>query len=222
MAVPRREFYAPTSTTDCARPRDPLLSVVVPALNEAANLREVLPTLPAVHEVIVVDGGSVDGTVETARALLPGVVSITQARRGKGNALAAGFARVTGDIVVMFDADGSADPAEIARYVAALTGGADFAKGSRNADGGGSADITPVRWLGNRFLNGIFNLGFRTRYSDLCYGYNACWADLIPLLDLPDHSAPAPANGKMMWGDGFEIETVINCRFAAAGVSIAE
>ena len=65
-------------------------------------------------------------------------------------------------------------------------------------------------------------LGFRTRYSDLCYGYNAFWADLIPLLDLPDHSGPAPANGRMLWGDGFEIETVINCRFAAAGVSITE
>ena len=68
----------------------------------------------------------------------------------------------------------------------------------------------------------IFNFGFRTRYSDLCYGYNAFWADLLPLLDLPDHAAPAPANGKMLWGDGFEIETVINCRFAAAGVAITE
>ena len=80
----------------------------------------------------------------------------------------------------------------------------------------------PVRCLGNRFLNGVFNLGFRTRYSDLCYGYNAFWADLIPLLELPDHTGPAPANGKMLWGDGFEIETVINCRFAAAKVSITE
>ena len=79
-----------------------------------------------------------------------------------------------------------------------------------------------IRRLGNWFLNGVFNLGFRTRYSDLCYGYNAFWADLIPLLDLPDHSSPPPANGRMVWGDGFEIETVINCRFAAAGVSITE
>src|SRR4051794_11739682 len=87
------------------RSRGPRVSIVVPALNEAANLREVLPTLPSVHEVILVDGGSVDGTVEVARELLPGVVTLTQVRRGKGNALAAGFARVTGDVVVMFDAD---------------------------------------------------------------------------------------------------------------------
>ena len=206
----------------CRNTIDPRISIVVPALNEALNLSVVLPQLPAVHEVILVDGGSVDGTVMAARRALPGIVTVLQNRKGKGNALAAGFARVTGDIVVMFDADGSADPAEIVRFVEALKAGADFAKGSRFTEGGGSADITPVRSLGNKFLNGIFNLGFRTRYTDLCYGYNAFWADMLPLLDLPDHAGPAPANGKMLWGDGFEIETVINCRFAAAQVSIAE
>ena len=122
-------------------------------LNEALNLSVVLPQLPQVHEVILVDGGSVDGTVEAARRALPGIITVLQSRKGKGNALAAGFARVTGDIVVMFDADGSADPAEIARFVEALKAGADFAKGSRFAEGGGSADITPIRSLGNRFLN---------------------------------------------------------------------
>src|SRR5687767_15984565 len=95
------------------RSRQPRISIVVPALNEARNLAAVLPTLPPAHEVILVDGGSVDGTVETALATLPGIRVVRQLRRGKGNALAAGFAQVTGDIVVMFDADGSADPAEI-------------------------------------------------------------------------------------------------------------
>ena len=201
---------------------DPLISIVVPALNEALNLATVLPQLPKVHEVILVDGGSVDGTVQAARRALPEIITVLQSRAGKGNALAAGFARVTGDIVVMFEADGSADPAEITRLVEALTGGADFAKGTRNAPGGGSADRTPVRDLGNRFLTRVFNLAFGVRHTDLCYGYHAFWADLVPLLDLPEHSHPAPSSGRMMWGDGFEIETIINCRFAAAGVAIAE
>ena len=200
----------------------PRISIVVPALNEALNLAAVLPLLPPVHEVILVDGGSVDGTIQSARRALPSIITVLQARKGKGNALAAGFARVTGDVVVMFDADGSADPAEITRFVEALTAGADFAKGSRNAVGAGSLDITPLRSWGNRFLNGLFNLGFRTRYTDLCYGYNAFWADLIPLLDLPDHKVDALSEGRMLWGDGFEIETLISCRFAAAGVTIAE
>jgi glycosyltransferase involved in cell wall biosynthesis len=205
--------------TEIASPR---VSIVVPAMNEALNLSVVLPQLPEVHEVILVDGGSVDGTIASARRALPGIIPVQQARKGKGNALAAGFARVTGDIVVMFDADGSADPLEIERFVEALTDGADFAKGSRFTAGGGSADITPIRKLGNLFLNTLFNMGFKSRYTDLCYGYNAFWADMIPLLDLPDHTMPAPANGKMLWGDGFEIETVINCRFAAAGARITE
>ena len=211
-----------TGTAGRRRTADPRISIVIPALNEALNLAAVLPLLPEVHEVILVDGGSVDGTVQAARRALPDIITVLQGRRGKGNALAGGFARVTGDIVVMFDADGSADPLEIARFVDALKAGADFAKGSRYTAGGGSVDITRIRSYGNRFLNSIFNVFFQTKYSDLCYGYNAFWADLIPLLDLPDHAAPAPANGSMLWGDGFEIETVINCRFAAAGVAITE
>src|SRR5689334_26510 len=202
--------------------RDPLVSIVVPALNEALNLSVVLPQLPPVHEVILVDGGSVDGSVMAARRALPEIVTVLQARRGKGNALAAGFARVTGDVVVMFDADGSADPDEIPRFVEALVQGADFAKGSRFTPGGGSADITRVRRLGNRFLHTWMNVSFRTRFTDLCYGYNAFWADLIPLLDLPDHALATPAGSAMLWGDGFEIETLINCRFAYAGLAITE
>lgn len=202
--------------------RSPRVSIVIPALNEALNLSVVLPQLPAVHEVILVDGGSVDGTVMAARRALPSIITVLQRRRGKGNALAAGFSRVTGDIVVVFEGDGSADPAEIGRFVESLKSGADVAKGSRFTAGGGSADLTRVRRWGNWLLNLVFNLAFGTARSDLCYGYNAFWADLIPLLDLSDHATPAPTSGRMIWGDGFEIEMIINSRFAAAGLDVAE
>ncbi|GAA4679565.1 hypothetical protein GCM10023215_10880 [Pseudonocardia yuanmonensis] len=208
------------------RPADPTVSVVVPTRNEARNLQVVLPAIaavrPAVHEVIVVDGNSVDGTVETARRVLPWVRIVEQTRKGKGNAMACGFAAATGDIIVMFDADGSADPAEIPAFVAALKAGADFAKGSRFARGGGSDDITLLRRSGNAGLNGVANVLFGTRHSDLCYGYNAFWADLLPLLELPAVDAPAPDDGSMLWGDGFEIETVLACRVAAAGLRVTE
>ena len=125
-------FGSPERNTE-----DPLISIVIPALNEALNLSVVLPRLPKVHEVILVDGGSVDGTVMAARRALPDIITVLQSRRGKGNALAAGFARVTGDIVIMFDADGSANPDEIVNFVEALKAGADFAKGSRYTAGGG-------------------------------------------------------------------------------------
>ena len=200
----------------------PRISIVVPALNEAANLAKVLPDLPDVHEVILVDGGSVDGTIATARRLRPDIITVLQSRTGKGNALAAGFARVTGDIVVTFDADGSANPAELSRFVQVLKDGADFAKGSRFVFGGGSSDITPFRTAGNRALTALFNFAFGTRYTDLCYGYNAFWADLLPVLALPDHTKPMTSGSRLQWGDGFEIETVITCRLATADVDIVE
>ena len=125
------------------------------------------------HEVIIVDGNSVDNTVATACRLRPDVRIVRQNRSGKGNALACGFAAATGDIIAMVDADGSADPAEIPQFVQALLDGADFAKGTRFADGGGSCDITWLRRLGNRALSGLVNMLCRTQYSDLCYGYNA-------------------------------------------------
>ncbi|WP_344412240.1 glycosyltransferase family 2 protein [Pseudonocardia ailaonensis] len=202
------------------------MSVVVPTRNEARNLEVVLPAIaavrPAVHEVVVVDGNSVDGSVETAQRVLPWARIVQQTRKGKGNAMATGFAAATGDIVVMFDADGSADPAEIPAFVSALVRGADFAKGTRFARGGGSDDITALRRLGNSGLNGVANALFGTRHSDLCYGYNAFWADLLPLLELPAVDAQAPEDGSMLWGDGFEIETVLACRVAAAGLRVAE
>ncbi len=199
----------------------PSVSVVVPARNEAANLRHVLPLLDADYEVILVDGHSVDDTIAVAREVRPDITVVQQTRRGKGNALACGFAAASNDIVVMFDADGSADPAEIPRFAQTLCAGADFAKGSRFAPGGGSHDITLLRKLGNEGLNFLANLAFRTSFTDLCYGYNAFWRDLVVVLELPDTEASAEA-APMLWGDGFEIETVINCRFAAAGVEIHE
>ena len=199
----------------------PSVSVIVPALNEARNLPHVLGAMPDVDEVILVDGGSVDDTVETARRLRPGIRVVQQNRKGKGNALACGFAAATGDIIVMIDADGSTDPGEIPRFVEALRGGADFAKETRFVASGGSADITGIRRLGNKALSMFVNVLFRTRYSDLCYGYNAFWAAHLPIFGL-DHTTPRPSNGEWLWGDGFEIETLLNLRVARAGLRVEE
>jgi glycosyltransferase involved in cell wall biosynthesis len=208
-----------TRTIDLrARPRTPRVSVIVPTRNEAANLPTVLGLIPAEHEVIIVDGHSTDGTLEVAARLRPDAVLLTQTRRGKGNAMACGFAAATGDILVMLDADGSADPLEIPRFVRALLEGADFAKGTRFAAGGGSSDITRLRRLGNKALNGTVNTIYRTSYTDLCYGYNAFWRHCLPVLEL----SPGSSSDEMLWGDGFEIETLINIRVAQAGLKVVE
>ena len=209
-----------------ARNASPTLSIVIPARNEARNLQLILPELPAEHEIILVDGWSVDDTIETTRRLRPDAMIMQQTRKGKGNALACGFLAATGDIVVMFDADGSADPAEIPAFVDALVRGADFAKGTRfhreQKELSGSEDITGLRTLGNSILNGLSNALFRTSFTDLCYGYNAFWReDVVPVLDLPSPDLRG-VDGQMIWCDGFEIETVISCRVVAAGLKIAE
>lgn len=201
-------------------PRTETVSVVVPALNEERNLPDVFAALPGDAEVILVDGNSVDRTVEVARQLRPSVKVVQQSRSGKGNALASGFAAATGDIIVMIDADGSTDPGEIPSFVEALRD-ADFAKGSRFRPGGDSEDITPFRRLGNEGLNRVVNLLFGTRFTDLCYGYNAFRRGVLDDLNLPALDLPKPAKGKL-WGDGFEIETLINIRVAQAGRSIRE
>jgi glycosyltransferase involved in cell wall biosynthesis len=201
----------------------PTVSVVIPALNEERNLPHVFAALPeGIDEVILVDGGSVDGTVAVARQLRPDVVVVQQTRTGKGNALACGFAACTGDIIVMIDADGSTDPAEIPLFVAKLMAGDDFVKGSRFDKGGHSHDITRLRKLGNDGLNLVVNVLFGTRFTDLCYGYNAFWRHVVPVLDLPDTALPRRSDGAKIWGDGFEIETMINIRAAVDGLRVGE
>ena len=201
----------------------PSVSVVIPALNEGRNIPHVFSRIPAdVFEVVLVDGVSVDDTVAIARQVRPDVRIVTQTRLGKGNALACGFAAAAGDIIAMVDADGSADPGEIPRFVAALLEGADFAKGTRFAEGGGSSDITRLRSLGNYALTSFFNARYGRNYSDLCYGFNVFWRRHLPVLGLDATSPPDPEGNGRLWGDGFEIEALIHVRVARAGLVVAE
>jgi glycosyltransferase involved in cell wall biosynthesis len=161
-----------------------------------------------VDEVILVDGYSTDDTIAVARALLPNIRIVMQKARGKGSALCSGFEAATGDIIVMLDADGSTDPTELHGFVGVLLAGADFAKGSRFMQGGGTADMPLYRKLGNwGFVLSVRTL-FGGSYSDLCYGYNAFWRDVLPHLWLD--------------ADGFEIETMMNIRALRAGLVVAE
>ncbi|MGQ4513911.1 glycosyltransferase [Streptomyces sp. DW26H14] len=187
----------------------PPVSVVIPAMNEAENLPYVFKTLPDwIHEVVLVDGNSTDDTVAVARRLRPDVKVVGQRGKGKGDALISGFAACTGDIIVMVDADGSADGQEIVSYVSALVSGADFAKGSRFANGGGTDDMTFVRKLGNRVLCAAVNAKFGARYTDLCYGYNAFWRHSLDAITLDC--------------TGFEVETLMNIRVVKAGLKVQE
>ena len=225
MALPDSQLYQRRlqSVGAAAGGSEPTVSVVIPAKNEARNLPQVFAGLADdLHQVILVDGDSTDDTVAVARRLRPGITVIGQTRQGKGNALACGFAAATGEFIVMLDADGSTDPQEIPRFVGALKQGADFAKGSRFMPGAGSSDISRMRQMGNFWLNKIVNVLYGTRYTDLCYGYNAFRRECLAVIGL-DAGGPEDADGgPMQWGDGFEVETLINIRIAKAGLHVFE
>jgi len=187
----------------------PRVSVVIPVLNEAANLPHVFESLPAwVDEIVLVDGGSTDDTIGVALRLQPDVKVTVQPGVGKGDALLAGFGVCSGDIIVTIDGDGSTDGRELIRFVSALAAGADFVKGSRFVSGGGSDDLTFNRRLGNRLFSVLVNQMFGTHFSDLCYGYNAFWSRHLPALAIDC--------------TGFEVEALMHIRAAVAGLSIQE
>jgi len=188
---------------------NPTVSVVIPTKNEARNLPHVLSRIPSiVDEVVLVDAKSEDGTVDVARSLRPDIRIVYQKGRGKGNALREGFDASEGDIIVMLDADGSMAPEEIPAFVNALLEGADYAKGSRFLNGGGTDDMEYHRYMGNLGFVTLVRLLYGGNYTDLCYGYCAFWSHVLTALQLKS--------------DGFEIETEINVRALQAGLRITE
>jgi glycosyltransferase involved in cell wall biosynthesis len=185
------------------------VSVVVPTLNEAGSLAWVLERLPRwVDEVVLVDGLSTDETEVIARGLMADLVVVHQPLPGKGAAVRAGFAAATSDVIVMIDGDGSTNPAEIDLCVSALSQGADFVKGSRYLKGGGSEDLSRLRSAGNLGFTHLVNLAYRTRFTDLCYGYCAFWRRHLDTLALT--------------ACGFEIETQLILSAVKAGLTIQE
>lgn len=187
----------------------PLVSFVIPTLNEAKNLPHLLPRIPEwVYEVIIVDGCSTDDTIEVAQQLRPDVRIVLERQRGKGAALRAGFAAVKGDIIVMLDADGSMAPEESILFVAALMSGADLVKGSRAIQGAGSDDLSWFRSLGNWGLTTLVRWLYRCAFSDMCYGYIGFWTRHRDQLGLD--------------ANGFEIETLINVRSLKCKLKVVE
>jgi hypothetical protein len=190
-------------------PTPTTVSLIIPTRNEAANIAWVLEQVPScVTEILVVDGNSSDATLVTARSARPDIRVVMQSGVGKGDALAAGMAASTGDIVLMIDADGSMSPQEIPHFLYFLTHGYDFVKGSRFIAGGGSLDITMLRRNGNRALMRLVSSLYAASLTDLCYGFIGFHRRYLDYVDL---TTP-----------GFEVETRMVISAIQAGLRIAE
>ncbi|KCZ71734.1 glycosyl transferase [Candidatus Methanoperedens nitroreducens] len=185
------------------------ISVVIPTLNEALNIREVFSDIPAfVDEVVVVDGNSTDGTREEILKLRNDAKIIVERPSGKGTAIKTGFEHATGDLIVMMDADGSHDPREIPSLLEPVLDGYDVAKGSRLLPGGGSEDLTPFRRFGNSIFVAMVNNMYGTDYTDLCYGYRAFKREALKKICCSS--------------SGFEIETEQSILMKKAGLRVKE
>ncbi len=185
------------------------ISIIIPTLNEVLNIKEVFPNIPDfIDEIVVVDGNSTDGTIEEIMKFRKDAKIIVEKPRGKGSAMELGFKKATGDLLIMMDADGSHDPKEIPSLLEPILDGYDVSKGSRLLTGGGSADFTPFRRLGNGIFVAMVNIMFGANYTDLCYGYRAFKKEALEKIHCRSK--------------GFEIETEQSILMKKAGLKIKE
>jgi glycosyltransferase involved in cell wall biosynthesis len=167
----------------------PLVSVVIPCLNEAENIeacvkaaREAIAAMGVSGEVVVADNNSDDDSARLAEEA--GARVTVERRRGYGSAYLAGFAASTGRYIVMADADLTYDFDEIPRFVAALEEGAEMVIGDRMDNIQPGAMPWLHQYIGNPILTGLLNFFFRTGISDAHCGMRALRRDVLARLDL--------------------------------------
>ncbi|HYM54210.1 MAG TPA: glycosyltransferase family 2 protein, partial [Solirubrobacteraceae bacterium] len=180
---------ASPSTTDPQAAGAPLVSVVIPCLNEAENIErcvtaalQALGAMGVPGEVVVVDNDSEDDSAGLAEKA--GARVVLEPRRGYGSAYLAGFAASTGRYIVMADADLTYDFSDIPRFVAALEEGAEMVIGDRMDNIQPGAMPWLHRYVGNPILTGLLNLFFRTGVKDAHCGMRALRREVLPRLDL--------------------------------------
>jgi hypothetical protein len=190
-----------------SRTLGPRISIVVPALDAATNVYFVLRQLPDADEVILVDGGSSDGTPDAARQARPDAKVLVRPGLSRAAALATGIGHATGDVIITLPIDGSVDAEEVPTFVEALVAGADVVKGTRYAGAALRPTATDrvLAWLGKR-LHGA-------DLTDLGYGFYGFWADQRDRITLS-------TDARGSWAE--HVDVAVACQLARAGARIVE
>lgn len=186
---PESDAPRPAGVDDLNNGNAPLVSVVIPCLNEAeciercvALAQDALDRHGIRGEVIVSDNGSTDGSGDLAA--VAGARVTREQRPGYGSAYLAGFEAANGRYIVMADADLTYDFGDIPRFVDQLEAGAEMVIGDRMDNIHPGAMPWLHRYVGNPVLTGVLNLLFRTGVKDAHCGMRAVRRDVLPQLDL--------------------------------------
>lgn len=160
------------------------VSLIVLTFNEIEGMKAMMPRVKKdwYDELVIADGGSTDGTIEYAKE--HDYFIFVQKETGAGAAFLEAIGKVTGDVAILFAPDGNFIPEKIPELINKMKEGYDIAMVSRYRDGAKSYDDDLVTAFGNKMFTGLINLLFRTRLTDVLYGYCAFRKGLIDELKI--------------------------------------
>lgn len=174
-------------------------TLAVLVLNEIEAIKIVLPRIQRewVDEILIVDGGSTDGTIEWCES--HGYKVLRQRRRGYGAGMREAMEVAAGEVIIEFMGDGNSDPAAIPRIVKKLSEGYDLVIGSRYIEGARSADDTWVTRLGNWSFTRLINILFGGSFSDAMMGYRAYRIDTFKTMEVDEDGLTFPTQGSIQF-----------------------
>ena len=156
------------------------ITLLVPTLNEIRGMREVMPRVRRdwVDEILVVDAGSTDGTLEYAQE--QGYKMVHQKSRGITYAYQEALPHASGEVVIAFSPDGNSVPELIPALAGKMREGYDMVVASRYLAGARSEDDDLLTGIGNRIFTGMINVLFGGRYTDSLVMMRAFRKDIVP------------------------------------------